>query len=67
MAPRFLTILIGRNLPKIGQPSEPERSIITETTIAEFTQVVEQTGISVAQSKIALVEGLARMPDPLPG
>jgi hypothetical protein len=26
MAPRFLTILTGRNLPKIQQPREPEPS-----------------------------------------
>jgi len=45
MASRFLTILTGRNLPKIRQPREPERSIITEKTIAEFTRVEEQTGI----------------------
>jgi hypothetical protein len=42
MAPRFL---IGRNLPKIWQPSEPEPSIINEKTIADFTRVVRQTGI----------------------
>jgi hypothetical protein len=41
MAPRFLTILTGRNLPKIRQPREPEPSIINEKT----TRVVEQTGI----------------------
>jgi hypothetical protein len=45
MAPRFLTILTGRNLPKIAQPREPEPSIINEKTIAYFTRVVEQTGI----------------------
>jgi hypothetical protein len=45
MAPRFLTILTGRNLRKIRQPREPERSTITEKTIAEFMRVVEQTGI----------------------
>jgi hypothetical protein len=45
MAPRFLTILTGRNLPKIGQPREPEPSTINEKTIADFTRVVEQTGI----------------------
>jgi hypothetical protein len=45
MAPRFLTILTGRNLPKIRQPREPERSIINEKTIADFARVVEQTGI----------------------
>jgi hypothetical protein len=45
MAPRILTILTGRNLPKIRQPREPEPSIINEKTIADFTRVVEQTGI----------------------
>jgi hypothetical protein len=44
MAPRFL-ILTGRNLPKIRQPREPEPSIVNEKTIADFTCVVEQTGI----------------------
>jgi hypothetical protein len=45
-APRFLTILTGRNLPRIiGQSREPEPSIINEKTIAYFTRVVEQTGI----------------------
>jgi len=45
MAPPFLTILIGRNLPKIQQQRGPEPSIINEKTIADFTRVVEQTGI----------------------
>jgi hypothetical protein len=45
MAPRFLTILTGRNLPQIRQPREPERSIINEKTIADFARVGEQTGI----------------------
>jgi hypothetical protein len=45
MPPRFLTILTGRNLPKIRQSKEPEPSIINERTIADFTRVVEQTGI----------------------
>jgi hypothetical protein len=30
MAPRFLTILTGRNLPKIRQPRGPEPSTINE-------------------------------------
>ncbi|MEA2920008.1 MAG: hypothetical protein QOJ15_12089 [Bradyrhizobium sp.] len=34
--PRFLTILTGRNLPKIRQSKEPEPSIINERTIADF-------------------------------
>ena len=45
MALRFLTIPTGRNVPKIGQPREPEPSIINERTIADFTRVVEQTRI----------------------
>jgi hypothetical protein len=45
MAPRFLTILTGRNLPKIRQSRESEPSTINEKTIADFTRVVEQTGI----------------------
>ena len=54
MAPRFLTILTGRNLPKIRQPREPEPSTINHKTIADFTRVVEQTGILDRES--ALVE-----------
>jgi hypothetical protein len=43
---RFLTILTGRNLPKIRQSREPEPSTINEKTIAGiFTRVVEETGI----------------------
>jgi hypothetical protein len=45
MAPRFLTILTGRNLPKIQQSSEPEPSTINEKTIADFTRIVEQMDI----------------------
>jgi hypothetical protein len=45
MAPRFLTIVTGRNLPKIPQSREPDPSIVNEKTIADFTRVVEQTGI----------------------
>ena len=45
MTARFLTILTGCNLPKIWQPREPEPSIINEKTVADFTRVVEQTGI----------------------
>jgi hypothetical protein len=45
MAPHFLTILTGRNLPTIRQPGEPEPSTINEKTVADFTRVVEQTGI----------------------
>jgi hypothetical protein len=45
MTSRFLTILTGRNLPKIRHAREPEPSIINEKTVADFTRVVEQTGI----------------------
>jgi hypothetical protein len=45
MAPRFLTILTGRNLPQIRQSGEAEPSTINEKTIADFMRVVEQTGI----------------------
>jgi hypothetical protein len=39
MALRFLTILTGRNLPKIRQPRAAERSVINEKTIADFARV----------------------------
>jgi len=45
MAPRFLTILTGQNLPKIRQSKEAEPSTSSEKTVADFTRVVEQTGI----------------------
>jgi hypothetical protein len=45
MAPRFLTILTGYNLPKIRQQRELEPSIINKRIVAGFTQVVEATGI----------------------
>jgi hypothetical protein len=38
MAPHFLTILTGRNLPKIRQEREPEPSTINEKTIADFAR-----------------------------
>jgi hypothetical protein len=37
MAPRFLTIMTGRNLPKIRQLREAGPSTINEKTIANFT------------------------------
>jgi len=40
MAPRFLTILTGQNLPKIGQSKEAEPSTSSEKTVADFTRVV---------------------------
>jgi hypothetical protein len=45
MTPRFLTLLTGRNLPKIQQPRKPEPSTINKKTVADFTRVVEQTDI----------------------
>ena len=41
----IFTLLTGRNLPKIRQAPEPERAIINEKAVADFTPVVEQTGI----------------------
>ena len=43
-----LTILTGRNLPKIRQARDPE--IINEKIIADFTRVVEHTGILQRES-----------------
>jgi len=45
MATRSLTILTGRNLPKIRQFGEAEPSTVNARTVADFTRVVEQTGI----------------------
>jgi hypothetical protein len=45
MAPRLLTTLTGRDLPKIRQSREPEPSIVNEKTIADFARVLEQTGV----------------------
>jgi hypothetical protein len=45
MAPRFLTILTGRDLLKIRQSREAGPSAINEKTVADFTRVVEQTGV----------------------
>ena len=36
MAPRFLTVLTSRNLPKIRQSGEAEPSTINDKTIADF-------------------------------
>jgi hypothetical protein len=47
----FLTILTNRNLPKIiRQSRDPEPSTINGKTIADFTRVVEQTGILKCQA-----------------
>jgi transposase-like protein len=43
--PRFMTILTGRNLPKIRQSRETEPSTINDKTVADFARVVERTGI----------------------
>lgn len=45
MEPRFLTVLRGCNLSKIRQMREPEPSVVNEKAVADFTGVVEQTGI----------------------
>jgi hypothetical protein len=53
MAPRLLTILTGRNLPKItGQSGEAALWIVNARTIADFTRVVEQTGILARGKRI---------------
>ena len=44
MAPD-LTILTGRNLPKIRHQRESEPSIINEKTVADFVRVIEHAGI----------------------
>jgi hypothetical protein len=46
MAPRFLTILTGRDLPTVRQARTPQPSIINEKTLADFNRVIEQTAIS---------------------
>jgi hypothetical protein len=70
MAPRFLTILTGRNLPKIQQPREAEPSIINEKTIADFARVVEwvfwsanqnRPGRSIRPHARALCEAIGRL------
>jgi hypothetical protein len=39
------TILTGIDVPKIRQPADAPPSIINNKTVADFTRVVEQTGI----------------------
>jgi hypothetical protein len=51
MDPHFITILSGRNQPKFRQQRDPEPSIINEKTVADFTRVVEQTGILERQPR----------------
>jgi hypothetical protein len=47
-----MTILTGRDLPTIWQARTPKPSIINEKTIADFTRVVEQTGILQRRSEM---------------
>jgi hypothetical protein len=44
MAPRFLTILTGHNLPKIQESREPEPSIINEKTVADLRAWLSRRG-----------------------
>ena len=50
MAPRILTFLLGPNMPIIRQRSDSEPSTINDKTIADFTRVVEETGILKRES-----------------
>jgi hypothetical protein len=59
MAPRFLTILTGLNLPKIRQSREPEPSIINEKTVAGFTRVVEFAATAAGAGIAAIVQALS--------
>jgi hypothetical protein len=45
MAPRFLTILTGRNLPKIQQPRLADRPPVNEGAVVHFARVLEKMGI----------------------
>jgi hypothetical protein len=45
MVPRFLTILAGRNLPKILQLRQAEQSPVNEGAVAHFARVLEKMGI----------------------
>lgn len=54
MAPRLFALLTGRNVPKIIRGyAELQPSIINEKTVADFTRVVEDTGI-LDQERCAL-------------
>jgi hypothetical protein len=66
MATRFMTILTGDDLPKIRQARAPEPSIINTNTIADFTHVVEQTGILECRSGLVADEQPNRAPDARP-
>jgi hypothetical protein len=63
MAPRFMTILTGRDLPTIRQARTPQPSIINTKTIADFARVVEQIGISERRSGMVADEQPIRAPD----
>jgi hypothetical protein len=45
MAPPIFRLVTSRPAPRGLEPSEPAPSTINEKTIADFTRVVEQTGI----------------------
>jgi hypothetical protein len=46
MLPFFMPKLTGYNMPKIyRQPRELAPSTVNEKTVADFTRVVEQTGL----------------------
>ena len=45
MAPRFLTILTGRNLPKIVQPCRDDQLPENEGAVAHFAGILEKLGI----------------------
>jgi hypothetical protein len=66
MAPRFMTILTGHNLPKIRHARAPEPSIINTKTIADFARVVEQIGILERRSAMSADEKPTCAPDARP-
>jgi hypothetical protein len=45
MALRFLTILTGKNLPKIHQSRNAEQSFVNESAVAHFARILEKMGI----------------------
>jgi hypothetical protein len=52
MATRSRIILTGSNLPKIRQPSEAAPSTINETTIADFTRVLDELGVQYRKPQL---------------
>ncbi|WP_156041856.1 hypothetical protein [Bradyrhizobium sp. URHD0069] len=60
-----MTILTGRDLPRIRQDKALEPSIINEKTIADFARVVEQTGMQ-RRSEMAADEQPFGAPDGRP-